>query len=255
MYVRLAFAVAAHLESEILIVDEVLAVGDAEFQKKCLGKMGQVSKGEGRTIIFVSHNMGAVQKLCKKAILLENGLVLLDGHVKSVMDKYINTGKLSRSLYNIAPPQHLDQVHGFAYELRIENSFGKLLNEIPVGCAWQIVVKFKIIKPVEHFIIAIGLVSSTEANIRTSWSLEQDLDPGDYTAVFQENNLILAMDVYTINLGLSSYEKTIQYIENVASLTISDVTVPELDDTIIRTAGTGFILNPMEIKILKNSLD
>ncbi|SDG41890.1 lipopolysaccharide transport system ATP-binding protein [Pedobacter terrae] len=74
MYVRLAFAVAAHLESEILIVDEVLAVGDAEFQKKCLGKMGEVSKGEGRTVLFVSHNMDAISSLCKKGIVLENGL-------------------------------------------------------------------------------------------------------------------------------------------------------------------------------------
>ena len=73
MYVRLAFAVAAHLESEILIVDEVLAVGDAEFQKKCLGKMNDVSKGEGRTVLFVSHNMSAVQSLCKKGILMEYG--------------------------------------------------------------------------------------------------------------------------------------------------------------------------------------
>jgi ABC-type polysaccharide/polyol phosphate transport system ATPase subunit len=73
MYVRLAFAVAAHLESEILIVDEVLAVGDAEFQKKCLGKMGEVSKGEGRTVLFVSHNMAAVQSLCETGILLQNG--------------------------------------------------------------------------------------------------------------------------------------------------------------------------------------
>lgn len=73
MYVRLAFAVAAHLESEILIVDEVLAVGDAEFQKKCLGKMGDVSKGEGRTVLFVSHNMGAILNLCNKGIVLEKG--------------------------------------------------------------------------------------------------------------------------------------------------------------------------------------
>src|SRR6201992_3805558 len=73
MYVRLAFAVAAYLESEILIVDEVLAVGDAEFQKKCLGKMGDVSKGEGRTVLFVSHNMGSINVLCNKGILLENG--------------------------------------------------------------------------------------------------------------------------------------------------------------------------------------
>lgn len=73
MYVRLAFAVAAHLESEILIVDEVLAVGDAEFQKKCLGKMGEVSKGEGRTVLFVSHNMAAVKTLCTKGVVLVNG--------------------------------------------------------------------------------------------------------------------------------------------------------------------------------------
>jgi lipopolysaccharide transport system ATP-binding protein len=73
MYVRLAFAVAAHLESEILIVDEVLAVGDAEFQKKCLGKMGDVSKGEGRTVLFVSHNMSAIQNLCDTGIVLTNG--------------------------------------------------------------------------------------------------------------------------------------------------------------------------------------
>src|SRR5438552_870526 len=73
MYVRLAFAVAAYLESEILIVDEVLAVGDAEFQKKCLGKMNEVSKGEGRTVLFVSHNMAAIKTLCNRAIVLENG--------------------------------------------------------------------------------------------------------------------------------------------------------------------------------------
>lgn len=73
MYVRLAFAVAAHLESEILIVDEVLAVGDAEFQKKCLGKMGEVSKGEGRTVLFVSHNMGSILQLTNKSLILESG--------------------------------------------------------------------------------------------------------------------------------------------------------------------------------------
>ncbi len=90
MYVRLAFAVAAHLESEILIVDEVLAVGDAEFQKKCLGKMDDVSKGEGRTVLFVSHNMAAVKSLCTKGILLENGILSAYGKVTDVQDKYSN---------------------------------------------------------------------------------------------------------------------------------------------------------------------
>ena len=88
MYVRLAFAVAAHLESEILIVDEVLAVGDAEFQKKCLGKMGDVSKGEGRTVLFVSHNMAAVKKLCSKGMFLQNGNMDFFGHIDKAMQLY-----------------------------------------------------------------------------------------------------------------------------------------------------------------------
>jgi lipopolysaccharide transport system ATP-binding protein len=92
MYVRLAFAVAAHLESEILIVDEVLAVGDAEFQKKCIGKMGDISKGEGKTVLFVSHNMQSVVSLCTRGIMLKNGALQLDGNVKDVVDSYLNTG-------------------------------------------------------------------------------------------------------------------------------------------------------------------
>ncbi|WP_231427096.1 ABC transporter ATP-binding protein [Pedobacter sp. Leaf250] len=88
MYVRLAFAVAAHLESEILIVDEVLAVGDAEFQKKCLGKMGEVSKGEGRTVLFVSHNMDSVRAFCKRSILLKNGEIISDGLTDFSINKY-----------------------------------------------------------------------------------------------------------------------------------------------------------------------
>ena len=88
MYVRLAFAVAAHLESEILIVDEVLAVGDAEFQKKCLGKMGDISKGEGRTVLFVSHNMAAVKSLCQRGIILENGAVKFESKINDVISVY-----------------------------------------------------------------------------------------------------------------------------------------------------------------------
>jgi lipopolysaccharide transport system ATP-binding protein len=89
MYVRLAFAVAAYLESEILIVDEVLAVGDAEFQRKCLGKMGDVSKGEGRTVLFVSHNMSAVSSLCNTGIYLKNGLLVERGNMGNVVSAYL----------------------------------------------------------------------------------------------------------------------------------------------------------------------
>jgi lipopolysaccharide transport system ATP-binding protein len=89
MYVRLAFAVAAHLESEILIVDEVLAVGDAEFQKKCLGKMGDISKGEGRTILFVSHNLSAISNLCNKGIFLKEGAISSIGNINKVTENYL----------------------------------------------------------------------------------------------------------------------------------------------------------------------
>lgn len=89
MYVRLAFAVAAHLEPEILIVDEVLAVGDAQFQKKCLGKMEDVSKNMGRTVLFVSHNITAIQSLCNKGILLQKGNLIYNGEMNDVVDSYL----------------------------------------------------------------------------------------------------------------------------------------------------------------------
>ena len=96
MYVRLAFGVAAHLEPEILIVDEVLAVGDAEFQKKALGKMKDVSEKDGRTVVFVSHNLAAISSLCREALVMENGIVGFNGSVKKGLDYYIN--KASKSI-------------------------------------------------------------------------------------------------------------------------------------------------------------
>ena len=98
MYVRLAFAVAAHLESEILIVDEVLAVGDADFQKKCMGKMDQISQGEGRTILFVSHNMSSVAKLCNQGILIKDGRIDFSGKMDMTIDKYLNENNVKLEL-------------------------------------------------------------------------------------------------------------------------------------------------------------
>jgi lipopolysaccharide transport system ATP-binding protein len=91
MFLRLAFAVAAHMEPEILIVDEVLAVGDAAFQRKSLGKMSEVA-GEGRTVIFVSHNMPTVLRLCKSGLLLSNGQVVPQGDIQSVVNAYVRQG-------------------------------------------------------------------------------------------------------------------------------------------------------------------
>jgi lipopolysaccharide transport system ATP-binding protein len=98
MYVRLAFAVAAHLEPDILIVDEVLAVGDAAFQKKCLGKMNEVSKSEGRTILFVSHQMAAIQNLCNKGIYLKNGTLIEQGNINEIIPTYLKAGAELKTL-------------------------------------------------------------------------------------------------------------------------------------------------------------
>lgn len=113
MYVRLAFAVAAHLDPEILIVDEVLAVGDAQFQKKCLGKMEDVSKNEGRTLLFVSHQMSAMQALCNKGMLMERGRIVHSGDMTQTITTYLNQFAQSRREVNWttaeAPSNHLAQ--------------------------------------------------------------------------------------------------------------------------------------------------
>ncbi|MBI2517780.1 MAG: ABC transporter ATP-binding protein [Opitutae bacterium] len=108
MYVRLAFAVAAHLEPEVLIVDEVLAVGDASFQKKCLGKMSEVARGSGRTILFVSHNMAAVQHLCQRALWLRAGQIAGQGSVHECVSAYLNESAESRGEVLVTLPPHAE---------------------------------------------------------------------------------------------------------------------------------------------------
>ena len=102
MYVRLAFAVAAHLESEIMLVDEVLAVGDAEFQKKCLGKMQEVATNQGRTVLFVSHNAGAISTLCSKGLLLQRGKAIMAGPIREVLQFYNSQG--TKEAVNLTSP-------------------------------------------------------------------------------------------------------------------------------------------------------
>ncbi|MFT4802854.1 MAG: lipopolysaccharide transport system ATP-binding protein [Psychroserpens sp.] len=100
MYVRLAFAVAAHLDPEILIVDEVLAVGDAEFQKKAIGKMQDISKAGGRTVLFVSHNMASIKNLCTRAVMLENGKLILNDSPDNIIEKYLALSSNNNIIFN-----------------------------------------------------------------------------------------------------------------------------------------------------------
>lgn len=141
MYVRLAFAVAAHLEPEILIIDEVLAVGDASFQKKCLGKMGDVAKG-GRTVLFVSHNTAAVHSLCTTAILLRDGQVVEKGAVKKVLDLYLSddsAGQLEQSWDNPedAPGNNAIRLKRVAIMPQLENKINNITVETPFNIEFE----------------------------------------------------------------------------------------------------------------------
>ncbi|MDD4427518.1 MAG: polysaccharide ABC transporter ATP-binding protein [Paludibacter sp.] len=122
MTVRLGFAIAAHLDPEILVVDEVLAVGDAEFQKKAIGKMQDVSKGEGRTVLFVSHNMAAIDKLCKNLVVLDNGKVEYIGSVQTGISKYLNKNQNSGNLW-IRNESKLNHINSGLRILKVQQHF------------------------------------------------------------------------------------------------------------------------------------
>ncbi len=249
MYVRLAFSVAAHLEPEILIVDEVLAVGDAAFQRKCLGKMKDVS-GEGRTILFVSHNMEAVQKLCNKGIMLQNGRLIEQGTIEPVIKKYLEAYQNSESHFKIPPPENVEKKSAIAYELIIENAQGHEVSEVSIGEYWQIRVRFRVQQQVEGFIIALGLSSSLDMPIQTTWSKPSNLNKGEYEAIFSNTQLWYAEGHYRLVVGLSSNGDVIQYNEGVGTLSISDVSLLPDDTTIVNTKS-GLIMNQLTTQIIK----
>jgi lipopolysaccharide transport system ATP-binding protein len=145
MYVRLAFAVAAHLEPEILIVDEVLAVGDAEFQKKCLGKMHDIATKQGRTVLFVSHNMGAVRTLCERAIYLGSGKIIADSDAHAAVNVYLQTSSGMTDLVWRAADQKTG-VQAAVVELSLRSESGNPVSEIVMGDKLSIALKAKFFK-------------------------------------------------------------------------------------------------------------
>jgi lipopolysaccharide transport system ATP-binding protein len=176
MYMRLAFAVASHLEPEILLVDEVLAVGDAAFQKKCLGKMGAVAR-EGRTVLFVSHNMVAVQSLCKRVLWLEQGEILESGIAGAVVSNYLNKsfGRSASSEevwpdVDSAPGNDLVRLHAVRIRVAGENSAAPLTMKTP----FLIEVDYRVLKPDAQLHITLHLYTAHEIVAFTTGS---GLDP------------------------------------------------------------------------------
>ncbi|ACK67324.1 ABC transporter related [Rippkaea orientalis PCC 8801] len=157
MYVRLAFAVAAHLEPEILVVDEVLAVGDAAFQKKCLGKMGDVATKEGRTVLFVSHNMGAIKSLCYRTLVLKQGKLVLDSNVENGISKYLSEDNLSDSQIiwdQENAPQSPELKFMKAYILNHEQLPASILD---YRHGFSIVLEYEVLKPLKGLRIGFSL--------------------------------------------------------------------------------------------------
>jgi len=159
LYVRLAFAVAAHLDPEILVVDEVLAVGDAEFQKKCLGKMSDVAH-EGRTVVFVSHNMGAIQSLCNKAHLFSYGQLVFSGEKDIVINEYLEKiNAIALQSLRERTDRSGNQRLKFT-EISIEDQNGNRVQEMVSGKDHSIVLSYESNGPVEDVSISVGIYGS-----------------------------------------------------------------------------------------------
>jgi lipopolysaccharide transport system ATP-binding protein len=164
MYVRLAFAVAAHLEPEILIVDEVLAVGDAEFQKKCLGKMGDVSR-QGRTVLFVSHNLDAIRNLCGNAVVLEGGKLVFRGTAEDAVDQYLSSGvNLSGE---VTFPPSTDKL-AFFRKVQVLNHSGETSASIDVRRGFSLEFTYEVREPIKNLEVAFRVLMNDGRPVFTS---------------------------------------------------------------------------------------
>ena len=233
MYLRLAFAVAAHLDPEILLVDEVLAVGDAEFQKKCLGKMNEATK-QGRTVLYISHNLASLANLCSRAILLAEGKIMREGLTGEVIREYISTGKSDqgervwkdRRTAPASPRVRLDSV-------RIVSE-GKMTADVNIQKDVQIQINFSILQPSTHIHVGIHLLDRiggevlASANmasmnlLKDAWA-DEPYQTGLYRSVCVLPSDFLNEGRYSINVAIVNEASRVEVFEReVVSFTVHD---------------------------------
>jgi lipopolysaccharide transport system ATP-binding protein len=225
MYMRLAFAVAAHLEPEILVVDEVLAVGDAAFQKKCLGKMGEVGKS-GRTVLFVSHNMEALLRLCPKALYLVNGELQMIGDTQNVIKHYLDNGGRDEGEIDLRnAPRAFEKEKGAEFQLlrsiHENGSSGSWC--YPYGEPIAFEAEFIVNRTLEDVDFAYQVFGSGVQLISTGTSQEKpiiQLLPGRYKMRVRIPELFLNPNVYTLGLSLVSRSVQIDNIGEAAQIEI-----------------------------------
>ncbi len=207
MYVRLAFAVAAHLEPEILIVDEVLAVGDAQFQKKCLGKMEAVGK-EGRTILFVSHNMGAIKSLCNSAVILSEGRLVAQGEVGQIVDKYfVSTSVGGIGKAEVHWPIAKDAPGGKEMRLvsiRLLDEMNMVMGGFNGEKPLKIEINYRLFETVIGMEISLQLINSEGIIVFTSTNFGQrakEMSAGQYTTVCTVPGELLNTGTYFVKIN------------------------------------------------------
>ena len=225
MYVRLAFAVAAHLEPEILLVDEVLAVGDASFQKKCLGKMGEVA-GEGRTVLFVSHNMRAISHICSRGIWINDGIIQKDGPSQLVISDYITEIiPVSNSVFipaNQSKPMQLR-------EIAIKNNQSQNQSRLNMAEPFSIRLRYDVNRPVANSHVICFIYTSDGVNVfgtgdsdtNNNWA--ETRDTGSYVSEIRIPANLLGEGRYTLTVSLGKpYMQVYDRHENVIGFEIID---------------------------------
>jgi lipopolysaccharide transport system ATP-binding protein len=225
MHVRLAFAVAAHLDPEILLIDEVLAVGDAEFQKRCLGKMGDVARG-GRTVLFVSHNMPAIQVLCERCLLLQDGRVVADGATETVMRRYLagHCGELAGNTLNTTKRTGNGRARFVSVEIR--DGSGTPVNQILAGHPFSVAMGFSLQGPAltdPNF--AVEIRSDVGARIVRVMTSETE---GSMPAVMRDGAIRVDLDpinllpgTYLLTIGISDRGTPVDIVEDAIPLVVA----------------------------------
>ncbi|MBK6482102.1 MAG: ABC transporter ATP-binding protein [Chitinophagaceae bacterium] len=217
MYVRLAFAVAAHLEPEILIIDEVLAVGDAEFQKKCLGKMKDVSEQEGRTVLFVSHNMAAISSMCNTGLLLSKGEIEFKGNTQDMISRYLE------QIIQMPSTSSTVKKSGLTFiRINTVNEIGEQRTQF--GFSEPISVKMDFSNLTDKQAVNIGLAirDATGKKLFTTVFLKEHLFKGDHFVQVRIPAKTLLQGHYTADIALFDNYEAYDYLEHRISLIITD---------------------------------
>jgi lipopolysaccharide transport system ATP-binding protein len=230
MFVRLAFAVGAHLEADVLLVDEVLAVGDMEFQQRCLGKMRAVA-GEGRTVLFVSHNMQAVRTLCTRALMIEAGRILADGPVDEVVRRYLDSGRaVDGGLIPEEQPRATGTREAFIRKVEVTDRLGRPIEQVFFGQPFSVQILCRSTIDIPDVAVEIGISTRDGLRIATLTSIDRGqlpvaVAPG-WWQFRVDVDLTLQPGEYGVDVALHHWiqsKVTIDWIEQGATLHALDV--------------------------------